>query len=239
MQFKTLTPKQMLQRLPIALAQVKAGNTSENLLNQIRQIIYSLFRAKEITKKVYNNIMNSENSKTSDCQRLLLNLSDKINLKRSDKYVALSNLSIYYSWKNMKAYKKNKFKVSAPTWNKDFELPGESYSVSDIQDYFEYIFKKHESATDNPSIKIYVNKMENRIMFKARTEYYHELLTPETVKLPGSTKSKTTKDENGEKISRLEIAEIVLIHCNIVNNDCQQDSRVLYTFVPNKSFGQL
>ena len=97
--------------------------------------------------------MNSENSKTSDPHRLLINLSDKINLKRSDKYVALSNLSIYYIWKNIKqSYKNNKFKISAPTSNEDFELPDGSYLVSDIQDYFEYIFKKHETVTDNPSI---------------------------------------------------------------------------------------
>ena len=113
---KILTPKQMLQRLPIALAQVKVGNTSENLLNEMRQIIYYLYRAKEINKKVYNNIknsvtlknsmdtifMNSENSKTSDIPRLLLNVTDKINLKRRDQYVTLSNLSIYYTWKNIK-----------------------------------------------------------------------------------------------------------------------------------------
>ena len=86
--------------------------------------------------------MNSENSETSDPHRLLLNLLGKINLKRSDKYVALSNLSIYYTWKNIKkSYKNNKFKISAPTWNEEFELPDESYSVSDIQDYFKYILK--------------------------------------------------------------------------------------------------
>ena len=86
--------------------------------------------------------MNSENSKTSDPHRLLLNLTDKINLKRSDKYVALSNLSIYYTWKNIKnSYENNKFKISALTWNEGFELPDGSYSVSDIQDYCEYIFK--------------------------------------------------------------------------------------------------
>ena len=79
---------------------------------------------------------NSENSKTSDPHRLLLNLTDNINLKRSDKYVVLSNLSIYYTWKNIKkSYKNNKFKISAPTWNEEFELSDESYSVSDIQDY--------------------------------------------------------------------------------------------------------
>ena len=88
--------------------------------------------------------MNSENSKTSAPHRLLLNLSDKINLKRSEKYVALSNLSIYNTWKNIKkSYKNNKFKISAPTWNEEFELPDGSYSISDIQDYFEYILKKH------------------------------------------------------------------------------------------------
>ena len=86
--------------------------------------------------------MNSENSTTSDPHRLLLNLSDKINLKRSDKYVALSNLNIYYTWKNIKrSYKNNNFKISAPTWNEEFELPNGSYSVSNIQNYFKYILK--------------------------------------------------------------------------------------------------
>ena len=118
--------------MPIVLAQVKSGNTYGNLLNEIRHIVHSLYRAKEISKKVYNNVMNSmklynkmdtivmnsENSKTSDPQRLLLNLTDKTNLKRSDKHVALSNLSIYYTWKNKeKSYKNNKFKISDPTRN--------------------------------------------------------------------------------------------------------------------------
>ena len=90
--------------------------------------------------------MNSEDSKTSNTHRLLLDLSDKIDLKRSDKYVALSNLSIYYTWKNIKkSYKNNKFEISAVTWNEKFELPDGSYSASDIQDYFEYIIKKHET----------------------------------------------------------------------------------------------
>ena len=89
---------------------------------------------------------------TSDPYRLLLNLSDKIDLKRRDKYVALSNLSIYYTRKNIKkSYKNNKLKISAPTWNDKFELPDGSYSVSDIQNYFEYILKKHGEKTDNLS----------------------------------------------------------------------------------------
>ena len=121
--------------------------------------------------------MNSENSKTSDPHRLLLNLTDKINLKRSDKYVALSNLSIYYTWKNIKkSYKNNKFKISAPTWNEEFGLPDGSYFISDIQGYFEYILKKHRRKTYNLSIKIYIHKIENRITFKIKTGYYLELL---------------------------------------------------------------
>ena len=117
--------------------------------------------------------MNSENSKTSDPNRLLLNISDKINLKRSDKYVASPNLSIYYKCKNIKkSYKNNKFKISALTWNEEFELPDGSYSVSDIQDYFKYIFKKHETVTNNPSVMIYVNKIENKFTFKIMTGYY-------------------------------------------------------------------
>ena len=87
--------------------------------------------------------MNSENIKTSDPHRILLNLSDKIDLRRKDKYVVLSNLSIYYTWKNIKRwYKNNNFKMSPPTWDEEFELPDGSYSVSDIQDYFEYILRK-------------------------------------------------------------------------------------------------
>ena len=116
---KILSLKQMLQRLPISLAQVKAGNTSENLLNEICRTIYYIYiyQVKEITKRVYNNLMNlinlknrmdtifmnSENNKTSEPHRLLLNLADKMNLKRSDKCVALSNLSMHYTWKNIKS----------------------------------------------------------------------------------------------------------------------------------------
>ena len=96
-----------------------------------------------------------------------------------------------------------------------------------------------EKKTDNRSIRIYLNKVENRITFKIKTGYYLALLTPETRKLLGSTKSKITKDKNGENVPHLEIIEVVLIHCNIANNSYQQDSRVLYTFVTNNSFGQL
>ena len=99
--------------------------------------------------------------------------------------------------------------------------------------------KKYETVTDNPSIRIYVNKIEYRITFKIKTGYYLNILTSETMKLLGSTKSKITKDKNDENVPHLEITKVVLIHCNIVNNNCHEDSRVLHTFVPNKSFGQL
>ena len=86
---------------------------------------------------------------------------------------------------------------------------------------------------------IYLNKIENRITFKIKTLNYLELLTPETMKLLGSTTSKINKDKNGKNVPHLEITEVVLAYCNIVNNDYQQDSRVLHPFVSNKSFGQL
>ena len=137
------------------------------------------------------------------------------------------------------SYNNNKFIISAPAWNDEFELPDASYLVSNIQDYFEYMLKKHNENINNPSIKIYVNKIENRITFKITTGYYLELLTHETMKLLGSTESKKTKDKNVENVPHLENPEAVLAHCNIANNDYQQDSRVLYTFVPNKPFGSL
>ena len=184
--------------------------------------------------------MNSENSKTSKPHVSKLKLNNKLDLRIGEKIIALPNLSIYYTWKNIKnSYNNNKFKISAPTWNDEFELPDGSYSVSDIQDYFEYILKKHGENIDNPSVKIYVNKIENRITFKIKNGYSLELLTPETIKLLGSTENKITKDKNGENVSHLEISEVALVHFNIVNNDYQQDSRVFYKFVPNKLFGSL
>ena len=184
--------------------------------------------------------MNSENSKTSEHNVLVIRLTDKLDLRRGQKTVALSNLCIYYTWKNVKcSYNNNKFKISAPTWTEEFELPDGSYSVSDIQDYFEYILKKHGESVHNPLIRMCTNRIENRITFKIKNGYYLELFTPETMKLLGSTESKITKDKNGENVPHLEIVELVLVHCNLVNIDYQQDSRILYSFVPNKTFGSL
>ena len=108
------------------------------------------------------------------------------------------------------------------------------YQVFKIQDYF---LKKHGENIDNSSVSIYVNKIENKITFKIKTGYYLDLLTPETMKLLGSNKSKISKNENGENVPYLEITELVLVDCNIVNNEYQQDPRVLCTYVPNKPFG--
>ena len=101
--------------------------------------------------------MNSENSKISELHILKLKLTDKLDLRLNKKVIALSKLSIYYTWNNIKnSYNNNKFKISAPTWNEEFTLPDGSYSVSDIQDYFEYILKEHGENTDKPSIQIYI-----------------------------------------------------------------------------------
>ena len=184
--------------------------------------------------------MNSEKSKTPEPNILKLKLTNKLDLILDKKVIALSNVSMYYTWNNIKSsYNNNKFKISLPTWNEEFTLSDGSYSISDIQDYFQYILKKHGENTDKTSIQIYVNKIENRITFKIKKRCSLELLTKETMKLLESTENKITKDKNGENVPHLEITEIVLVHCNMVNNDYQHDSRVLYIFVPNKSFGSL
>ena len=123
----------------------------------------------KLQNRIDTIFMNSENSKISEPYSLLLDLSDKINLKSSDKYVALSNLSTYYTWKNIKrSFKSKEFKISDPMWKRKFELPNGSFSVSDIQDYFEYIIKKHETLTDNLSIRIYVYKVEIGVHLKLK-----------------------------------------------------------------------
>ena len=145
--------------------------------------------------------MNTENSKTNEPHRFKSDLTDKLNLKNPNKNMALANLSIYYTWKNIKSeYNNNKFKISAPTWNETFDLPDGSYSIDDIQDYFEFIIKKHETLTENPPVQIYPNKIKNRIVFKIKTGYKFELLTPETMTLLGSTKKDVDKYKNSENV---------------------------------------
>ena len=138
-------------------------------------------------------------------------------LKIFKKNIALVNLSIYYTWKNIKSqYNNNKFKISASTWSETFDLPDGSYTIDDIQDYFEFIIKKHETLTDNSPVQIYANKIKNRIVFKIKTGYKLELLTPETMKLLRSTKNVVDKDKSSENVAKLESVEVVLVHCNLV-----------------------
>ena len=144
--------------------------------------------------KMETIFMNTLNSKTNESNRFIFQLNDKFNLKNPNKNMALANLSICYTWKNIKSeYDNNKFKISAPTYNDEFNLPDGSYSLSDIQDYFEYIIKKHETIADNPPVQIYVNKIKNRIIFKIKTGYKLELLTKETMQLLGSSKKTLIK----------------------------------------------
>ena len=98
--------------------------------------------------------MNTFNSKTNESNKFMCQFTGKLNLENPNKNMALANLSIYFTWKNIKSEcNNNKFNISAPTWNDEFDLLVGSYSVSDIQDYFEYIIKKHETIADNPPVK--------------------------------------------------------------------------------------
>ena len=129
-------------------------------------------------------------------------------------------MSIYYTWKNIKSeYSNNRFKVSASIWNDTFDLPDGFNSIDDIQDYFEFIIKKIEILAEDPSVEIYPSKIKNRIIFKIKTGYKLELLTPETMRLLGSTKKVVHNDKNIENVPKLESVEVVLVHCNLVKND--------------------
>ena len=184
--------------------------------------------------------MNAKNSKTNESHRFKYDLIDKLDLKNPNKNMTLGSLSIYYTWKNVKStYNNNTFKISAPTWNETFDLPDGSYNIPEIQDYIEYIIKKHEIIGENAPILIYGSTINNRIVFKIKTGYKLELLSKETMKLLGSTKDIIDADKNSENVPKLENVEVVLVHCNLVNNSYQQHLRVLFTFVPNKQYGQL
>ena len=133
--------------------------------------------------------MNTLNNKTDESNKFICQFPDYLNVKSPNKHMALSNLSIYYTWKKITSeYNSNKFKISAPTWNDEINLPDGSYSVSDIQYYFEYIIKKYETIADNPLVQIYVTKTKNRIIFKIKIDYKLQLLSKETMQLLGSSK---------------------------------------------------
>ena len=140
---------------------------------------------------------NTKNNKGNESNKFIYQFTDKLNLKTPlNKNIGLVNTGIYYTWKNIKsAYNNN-------IWNDEFDLPNSSYSISDIQGYYEFIIKKHENLTENPPIQIYPDKIKNRIVFKRKTGYKLELLSPETKKLLGSTKQGIDKDKDGEDVPK-------------------------------------
>ena len=151
-------------------------------------------------------------------------------------------MSIYYTWKNIKSkHDNNKFKISGPTWSETFELPDGSYRIFDIQDYFLKMIQKHEptiKTNEKSPILIYPNGVKNRISFKVKTGYELELLTSETQKLLGDGPI-IDKDKVSKNVPQLDQVDYVLLHCNIVQNDYLQNFKLLYEFVPDKTFGQL
>ena len=153
-----------------------------------------------------------------------------MNLKIPNKNIALTNLSIYYTWKNVNL-------KSMPQLGMMNMICPMNLSLFPI--YFKRIIKRHETIAGNSPVKIYVNKIKNRIVFKVKTGYKLELLTEETMQLLGSLKKDIDQNKNGELVPRLETVEVLLGHCNLVNNNYQQASEVLFTFVPNKQFSQL
>ena len=184
--------------------------------------------------------MNTRNSKTKHSNKFVYNFTDKLNLKNPNKNTVLANLSIYYTWKNVQSdYNNNKFKISAPTWKDTFDVLYCSYSIAALQNYFEYIIKKYETITDVSPVLIYVNEINNRIVFKIKSGYTLEVLSKETMKLLGSMSNRIDKNKNNELVPKLESVDLVLAHCNLVNNSYQQAFKVLFTFVPNKKYGQI
>ena len=229
---KILSKQQMVSRLPVLLAQMQAGNNSKSLKNETRQLVYALYRSTVLKTRLRRNVydiykmeiffMNTKNSKTNESHRFKYDLIDKLDLKNPNENMALANLSIYYTWKNVKLiYNNNKFKISALTWNETFDLPDGSYNIHAIQNYLDYIMKKHENIADTAPILIYGNNITNRIVFKMKNGYKLELLSEETMKLLGSTSSIIDANKNSENVPRLGNIEVVLVHCNLVNNSYQ------------------
>ena len=185
--------------------------------------------------------INTENGKINEPNRFRLYFTDKLDLRRN-KTIALANLSIYYTWENIKPeYNSNKFKISGPTRSETFDLPDGSYEISDIQDYILKMVQKQESTiktNEESPILIYPDGIKNRLIFNKKTGYKLELLTKETQKLLGDGPI-IDKDKNIKNVPQLDQVEYVLLHCNIVENDYLQNSKLLYEFVPDKKFGQL
>ena len=168
--------------------------------------------------------MNSESSKANESHRFKLDLTDKLDLKDPKKHGFSQFEHLFYLEKHQVGNNNNKFEISAPIWNDTFDLPYVFYFIADIQDSYGFIIKKHETLTENLPVQICANKIKNRIIFKIKSGYKLELLTPETMRLLGCTKKGAHKDKDGDNVPKLESVEFVLVHCNLVKNDYQHTS---------------
>ena len=184
--------------------------------------------------------MNTANSKTKHSNKFVYNFTEKLNLKSPNKNIALANLSIYYTWKNVKSYyNNNKFKISAPTWAIRLMCLMVLSQLLLFKIILNILLIKHETIANVSPVLIYVNKINNRIVFKIKSGYKLELLSKEAMRLLESSADTIDSDKNSELVPKLESVDLFLVHCNLVNNSYQQASKVLFTFVPNKKYGQL
>ena len=188
-----------------------------------------------------NIFKSTENSKSKDPNRFRIYFTDKIDL-RGNKKIALSDLSIHYNWQNIKEqYNNYEFRLSGLTWSEDVALPGGSYEISQIQNYFlDELIETHESnvkSNEQSQILIYTNRILNRVTFRIKTGYKLELLTNETMRLLGDAPI-IDSTKNGENVPKLEIVRNVLVFCNLVEDAYLQDSKLLFSLVPNSKFGR-
>ena len=185
--------------------------------------------------------MNTENSKASQPHRYKFYFTDKLDL-RNNKTISLVSLSIYYTWQNIKPrFKNDHFKITAPTWDETFDLPDGSYTLPNIQDYFLYIVKQHESdvtSSEQSPTLVYPNYIKNRTIFKIKTGCKKHMLTNEAIDLLGDGPI-ADEDKNSKNVPKLEQVTSVLVHLNLVQNDSTRYSKLLYSCVPNNIFGQL
>ena len=159
--------------------------------------------------------MNTEKSKTNEPHQFILNLSQRVDLRSSNKHVVLQNLSIYQTRKKIrKQYKNNK--LNSSKWNDEFQLPDSSYSVSDVQDYIEYIIKKHEALTTNRPLHVSINRVNDRLVFKIKDRCKLELQTPETMKLSDDTQTKQKTKKNYQVLKQLKQFQFSVIQ-QIIN----------------------
>ena len=169
--------------------------------------------------------MNTENSKINEPHILFLNLTQRLGLRSSSNYVALQNSPIYYTCKNIRQrFNNNKLRIKAPTWNNEFELPDVSISVSKSQDCIEYIIAIYETLSTNHPIHSYINRINNKLVFKIKDWYKLQLQTPETIKSFGSTTKMAEKTKNGENGQSLEVVEEDLVQFELLDNQYQQNS---------------